>query len=353
MTRICFFADGQSVHTQRWIRAMVQRGFQATLVTRRPWTEPGVEVIPVAEKSGYLNWFSRISEIRSIVNKVNPDIVHGHYITSYGFWAAASGRHPMVLTAWGSDILVTPKQSWLKSQLTGWTLRRADLITADSLDMLEEMKPYHPRAQLEQIQWGVDLELFQPATPAADGVFHIVSLRTWEPLYNIDVIISAFAELRRRRPGQKTHLHLLGDGYLGDSLRAQVEQLGLAKEVTFHGRLNEQGLVEVLQRSHVSVMVPSNDATAMSLLESMAVELPVIVSDLPANRQWVDEGGGFTVPVKDDAAIANALEQLLDDPARAAAMGRRNRAVVAERASRRHEMDRMADLYQKLLHRGR
>lgn len=332
---------------------MLQRGYQVTLVTRRPWSEPGVEVIPVAEKSGYLNWFSRIKEIREIVRKVKPDLVHGHYITSYGFWAAASGRHPLVLTAWGSDILVTPKQSWLKRQLTRWTLRQADLITADSLDMLDEMALYQPRAQLEQIQWGVDLELFQPAPRPDDGVFHIVSLRMWEPLYNIDVIINAVAALRRLRPEHKVHLHLLGDGYLESALRAQVAQLAMADDITFHGRLSEQRLVEVLQRAHVSVMVPSNDATAMSLLESMAVELPVVVSDLPANRQWIDESGGFIVPVKDAAAITTALMQLIDNPQQASIMGRRNRALVAERASRRHEMDRMSEMYQRLLQRDR
>lgn len=332
---------------------MLQRGYQVTLVTRRPWSEPGIEVIPVAEKSGYLNWFSRIKEIREIVRKVKPDLVHGHYITSYGFWAAASGRHPLVLTAWGSDILVTPKQSWLKRQLTRWTLRQADLITADSLDMLDEMKLYQPRAQLEQIQWGVDLELFQPAPRPDDGVFHIVSLRMWEPLYNIDVIINAVAALRRLRPGRRVHLHLLGDGYLESALRTQVAQLAMADDITFHGRLNEQRLVEVLQRAHVSVMVPSNDATAMSLLESMAVELPVVVSDLPANHQWIDESGGFVVPVKDAAAITTALMQLIDNPQQASIMGRRNRALVAERASRRHEMDRMSEMYQRLLQRDR
>lgn len=351
-TKLCFIGDGQSLHTRRWLSAMVARGFDVHLITNRPALIEGVTIHQLTLLPGLLGWFAVIPKVRTLVAELNPDILHGHYVTSYGFLAATSGKRPLVLTAWGSDILVSPRRSWLKRQLTRWTLRRADLVTADSLNMLEEMRAYCPGVRLEQIQWGIDLDLFQRRHQEQDGVFHMVSLRMWEPLYNIDIIIAAFAELIKRRPECRVHLHLLGDGYLGPALREQAHQLGLDGHVTFHGRLEERQLIAVLQRSNVSVMVPSNDATAMSLLESMAMELPVVVSDLPANHQWVDERGGFVVPVGNAMAITAALEQLLDNPGLAAQMGQHNRALVAQRASRRQEMDRMATLYEELLDRA-
>lgn len=329
---------------------MAARDIEPILITRRAPTEaefPTYSVEPGCDKKG---WLSGLLKVRQILESLRPEIVHGHYVTSYGLWAAASGVRPLVLTAWGSDVLVTPRRSMAMHLLTGYVLRRADLITADSLDMLDEIRNYRPRARLEQIQWGVDLDLFRPEPRGrGDGVFHIVSLRMLEPNYNIDIILSAFSVLRMRHPDIKACLHVLGDGSLEGSLRDQVTRLGIADDVIFHGRINEAGLVDVLKGAQVSVTVPSHDATAMSLLESMAVGLPVVVSDLPANRQWVDKSGGFVIPVGDAEGIALAFEALLYDQNMGPAMGRRNRAVVVQKASRRSEMDRMADLYGQLV----
>lgn len=124
--------------------------------------------------------------------------------------------------------------------------------------------------------------------------------------------------------------------------------MGIAEQVTFHGRVGEAALLEVLAQADISISVPTNDATAMSLLESMAAGLPVVVSDLPANRQWVDAAGGHIVPPGDEKALTQALLGLARDAGLRLAMGARNRAVVEAGASRKAEMDRMAVLYKEL-----
>lgn len=106
-----------------------------------------------------------------------------------------------------------------------------------------------------------------------------------------------------------------------------------------------------MQRARVALSLPRSDATSVSLLESMACGLPVLASDLPANRQWIDPA--WCLPLGEDdaaaaAAVADKLAALADDPAAALAVGRRNRQTVLERASRRDQMDRMAALYRAL-----
>lgn len=213
--RICFFADGESVHTQRWLREMVARDFEVTLITRRPWSFPGVQVVTLADSWWAREWFRRVPEICRIVRQLRPDIVHGHYITSYGLWAALCGVRPLVLTAWGSDILVSPKRSILVRWLTRWLLSQAELITADSLDMLEEIRTYTPHGRLEQVQWGVDLERIRPHRDSARPVLNVISLRSWERNYNIDLVLRAFADFLQAMPGSMAHLHLLGGGGAG------------------------------------------------------------------------------------------------------------------------------------------
>jgi glycosyltransferase involved in cell wall biosynthesis len=351
--RILFFADAASVHTRRWVAAVAERGAQAIVVTRNPGEVPGAQqVITLAPGSDKLSWFTALPEVRRVAAEVmqrfKPDLVHGHYVTSYGMWAAACGlRVPKVLTAWGSDILVTPRASWLMRLVVGWSLRRADLITADSLDMVEAIADYHPSASVQQILWGADTDHFCPAEPAPG--FEVVSLRSWEPNYNIDVIIEAFAQLVAQRPQANARLHLLGGGAMDAALRACVDARKLQANVQFHGRVGDKAMVEAIQRSRVSVSVPTSDATSVSVLESMACGLPIVASDLPANRQWIDARGGWIAPVRDPAAITQALLQAHDLPDQARAMGMHNRERIERDASRRGQMDRMWKLYGQVL----
>jgi glycosyltransferase involved in cell wall biosynthesis len=351
--RILFFADASSVHTRRWVASVVERGAEAVVITRLPAEVPGAkEVIALAPGADKLGWFTAVPHLRRLVRELlprfDPHIVHGHYVTSYGMWAAACGLdRPTVLTAWGSDILVTPRESRVMRAVVGWSLRHADLITADSMDMLDEIARYHPPAPGHQILWGADTDRFTPATPAPG--FELVSLRSWEPNYNIDVILKAFAHLLAQRPQSQARLHLLGGGTQADALKALIIQLGLSEQVVLHGRVGDVAMVEAIQRSRVSISVPTSDATSVSVLESMACGLPIIASDLPANRQWLDARGGWLVPAGDVAALGRVLLQAFDQQAQASAMGAHNRALIEQEASRRGQMDAMWRLYQKLL----
>jgi glycosyltransferase involved in cell wall biosynthesis len=355
-TRILFFADAASVHTRRWVQAVVDRGGEAVVITRQPAEVPGArEVIAICPGGDKLGWFRALPEVRRVARQVatrfQPTLVHGHYVTSYGLWAAACGlRLPKVLTAWGSDILVTPRESRLMRLVVAWSLRHADLITADSMDMIDEIATYHPSAPCHQILWGADTDLFAPL-PAANKptIFDVVSLRSWEANYNIDVIVNAFSRFVAERPDAVARLHLLGGGSLQGEIEQQVKHLGLVDQVVFHGRVGDRAMVEAIQQSRVSVSVPTSDATSVSVLESMACGLPIVASDLPANRQWIDATGGELVPVRDAEAVCQALIRLHDHPELAEQMGERNRARIERDASRSGQMDAMWRHYQKLL----
>ena len=350
MTRhLCLLGDANSVHVRRWAGEMLARDWRVSVVTARPEPIDGVEqrVLPPVRRSA--DWLLRVGQARAMVAALAPDIVHAHYLTSYGYLAARCGRHPLVMTAWGSDILVTPRRNALLRWLTGWTLRRADLITGDSLDLLEAMRHYRPTAPLHQIHWGADLTRFSPTDWDRKPGFQIVSLRSWEPVYQIDVIVRALAVLNRTPSGAGAHLHLLGGGSQEAELRALVQSLGLGAQVTFHGRLDDAGMSAVMQACKVSVSVPCSDATSVSVLESMACGLPVVASDLPANRQWLDGDDGALVPAGDAQALASALQAWCDDDVRARRIGERNRRRMESEGARAVQMDAMAALYEHLL----
>jgi glycosyltransferase involved in cell wall biosynthesis len=355
--RIVFMADASSVHTQRWVQATAERGFECTVVSRRAAQVEGARVILAHPGSDAIGWFRALGAVRGIAGQLRPDCIHGHYATSYGMWAAACRQYaPVVITAWGSDILVTPHESgWRGSAARAvlrWSLRRADLITADAQAVLDDIERYGSKAPRHEVMWGVDTRRFCPPPERGDAVgFTVVSLRQWEPNYRITIVLRAFAGLCRARPQLRARLALLGGGSQRAELQALAATLRLGDSVHFVGRVDDAGLVAALSEGDVSVSVPASDATSVAMLESMACALPVIATDLPANRPWID--AARRVPVDDVGALTAALVALADDPPGRVALGEANRQAILERASRATHMDRMASLYDSLLSRSR
>ena len=356
--RLLFTGDADSVHLQRWVREMSARGAECHVLTRRPAPMPEAAAVhAVRPGDDAAGWLLALPQVRALARRIAPDLVHGHYVTSNGLWAAACGVRPVVLTAWGSDLLVTPRESAAKRALTGWILRRADLLTGDSADLLDAMRAFGVTAPCHEIHWGADTERFRPPPAPRDAsVFTIVSARQWRPNYRIDVVLRALARLRERAPGAAVRLLLLGGGELEAELRALAASLGLLGDgpvrAEFVGRVDDAGLVSALQAADVAVTVPASDATSVALLEAMACGCAIVATDLPANREWVDGAGGWRVPVDDADALADALAALLHDRERTAAMGAHNREVALARASRHVQMDRMWALYLQLLGRA-
>lgn len=345
---LCLVGDATSAHVQRWANEMLTRRYRVSLITARPQALDGIEQRIISPIRRSTDWLFRVNELEGHVRELAPDIVHAHYVTSYGYLAARCRRRPLVMTAWGSDILVSPSENRLIKWLTGWTLRRADLITGDSTDLVDAIARYSPHAPIEQVHWGADMTKFRPAPWAAKAGFQVVSLRAWEPNYRIDAVIQGVALFLQRHPDAPLHLHLLGGGSLEPNLRALAIALGVLNRVSFHGRLGDAEMAAVLDRCKVSVSLPRSDATSVSVLESMASGLPVIASDLPANRQWLDSAD-MLIKETSAAAVATALETLWRDDAMAQDIGVANLERMQSDGARAIQMDRMVTLYAQLL----
>lgn len=344
---LCLLGDASHVHLRRWADAMWARGWRVSTVSALPLAQPGIEALALPPVRRSVDWLARVGAARRAVAALQPDLVHAHYVTSYGYLAArAAGGRPLVMTAWGSDLLVTPAESLFKRWLTAWTLRQADAITGDSADLVEAARALlgrRPRAELLELHWGVELGRFRPAAWADKPGFELVSLRSWSANYRVDLILRAVARL----PG--VILHLLGGGPDEAALRQLAQSLGLGERAVFHGRLDDAGMQAVMARCKAAVSVPASDATSVSLLEAMACGLAVVASDLPANRQWLPAEA--LVPVDDLEALVARLTRLREDDTLAARWAADNATRMQRDGSRDAQMDRADALYQRLLSR--
>jgi glycosyltransferase involved in cell wall biosynthesis len=350
--RILYVSDAASVHTQRWALAFRDLGAEVLVASFRPAQIAGVAVhrLPTAGL-GRVGYLLALPALRHLAAAFKPDVVHAQYLTSYGFLAAAAGMRPLVVTAWGSDALVSPRESRLARWLAGRALRSADAVTTVAEHMNAAVIALGaPADRVQAVPFGVDTALFRPPAtpPATPPPLRIVSTRNFAPVYSVHTVVEAACLLQAR--GLVLALDLVGAGPLEAALRAQVQAAGLQAVTTFHGHVSHPQLVALLGAAHVFVSSAVSDGNNVSLNEAMACGCLPVATEIAANAQWITHGrNGLLFPPGDAAALAEAIDRAAADAPWRAAAALVNRGIVEERADWRANVQCMRAIYDRLM----
>lgn len=133
-----------------------------------------------------------------------------------------------------------------------------------------------------------------------------------------------------------------------------IEWMAEQKHIEWWGIIEREQILSLLHESRIGLCVlhpqPNYiDALPIKLFEYMAAELPVIVSDLPAQRDIVQSAQcGLVIPPRNSAALVEALHNILDNPIDAASMGEKGRAAVFATLNWEYEEKKLVSLYKKL-----
>ena len=158
-----------------------------------------------------------------------------------------------------------------------------------------------------------------------------------------------------RLVGSKRPVRFVIAGPIETELLTEIARRAAPAKVEMPGWLGRDEVVCLLGAARVGLVLfqPVQnyvDAYPTKLFEYMASEVPVVASDFPVWRDIVPSvDAGLLVDPTDPGAVAQAIETLLDDPGRAAAMGRRGRVAVLERYRWNEQGARLADLYCRVL----
>jgi glycosyltransferase involved in cell wall biosynthesis len=287
--------------------------------------------------------------LRRLHSRLRPGVVHAHYLTSYGFVAAAARLRPLVVTAWGSDVLLSPQESAVSRWLAGVAVRHADAVTTVAAHMNAGVVAMGASAsKVTVLPFGVDTALFKPPVGARDAVppLRIISTRNFMPLYSVHTLIEAARQLHA--DGMALQLDLVGDGPLRSSLQAQVVAAGLQDLTQFHGHVDHTRLAQLLGTAHVYVSTAVSDGSSVSLNEAMACGCFPVAPDIAANAQWIRQGdNGLMFKTGDARALAACISTAAADPTWRAAAAQSNRAQVQTHANWQHTVQRMRVIYQR------
>jgi len=155
--RLCFMGDFESIHLRRWIKHFIEQGHQVSLLSYSGESVQmeGLEVHSLVEDSSgepqrlpskpppsrTREWAHRLLPfglltarmslkwlrhgIKKKLQEIQPDILHGHFLVEHGLYAAITGFSPLVVSAWGSDLLLHPQSSLINRLLVSYTVKRS------------------------------------------------------------------------------------------------------------------------------------------------------------------------------------------------------------------------------------
>ena len=363
--KICYVADGVSIHTQRWANYFAMQGHEVHLICWKVMpgyndnvhlhmlTRLAPQVWAVSQYFSMLLW---ISQVRHLVQKIKPDLLHGHFVTIYGFLAACSGFHPLVVSAWGSDVLIDPEKSIMKRRLVKYALKRADLITCNGRNLEVAIGELGGKAERTHIVYhGVDTKKFTPASNGNNileerfggSQLWVINIRGFKPVYDMETFIRAMPLVLKQIHSVK--FIIAGVGERKDYFIKLSKRMNVFDSIEFVGLIPHDELPQYLASSDVYVSTSLSDGMALSTMEAMACGLPLVVTDVGDNRNWITEGeNGFLVSTRESGMIAEKLVYLLQHPEVRKQFGKASRKVVENKGDYYREMAKMGDIYKEL-----
>jgi glycosyltransferase involved in cell wall biosynthesis len=338
--RICFLSNSNSLHLKEWAEYFAAPlGHQVTVFTIPAPAEPyrhGVELVHLGNRfsGNKLAWLALLPRLRRELAARRPDLFVGYRVVSYGFLAALTGRHPLVLAAQGGD-MVWPPDDRLGLFCVRYACRRGDFFNAWSTNIRDEMIRHGADpAKIMVCSRGIDLARFPRRSAPPPGPPVIAMTRSLLPSYNTIQFVEAMAVVA----GQRSDVvaEIAGDGPERPRLEARARELGLlGTTVRFVGRLSRDEIVALVERAQVYCSTTITDGLPLSHFEAMAAGCFPVVTDIRANRVWFRDGdNALLAPVGDAPALGAALLRALSDAPLV------ERAVAANRAMIEREFDR-------------
>ncbi len=340
--RLLYFSSGYSPHDYRFLAALSQTSHEVFYL-RLEGNERQLEDRPVPAKVRQVQWVGgkapfrwrdvpRLSlGLRRVLGDLKPDLIHAGPIQTCAFLVAITGFRPLLTMSWGFDLMQDAERNTWWRWVTQYTLRRSTFFVSDAQVTRNRAVAFGMDPNCTAFfPWGVDLAVFRPVdasgassssragatkgpgnkTPGR-APFVIFCNRSWEPLYGIDVLARAFVKVAQQRPDAT--LLLLGGGSQASAIR-QILITGRALErVQFAGQVPKSELARWYNMADLYVSPSHVDGSSVSLMEALACGLPVLVSDIPANREWVTDGAnGWLFPDGDAEALAVKILSIMD-----------------------------------------
>ncbi|HSL47411.1 MAG TPA: glycosyltransferase family 4 protein [Anaerolineales bacterium] len=300
--RIIYFSKNYTPHDYRFLSSLSKTEHEIYYL-RLESNKRQTEDRPVPENIEQILWVGGQREFRwrdvprltlnlkHLTQKIKPDLIHAGPIQNCAFIAVLSGFRPVLAMSWGYDLVMDADKSTWMQWVTRYTLKRSAFFVSDA--NVSRNKAVHFGMEPEKtaiFPWGTDIEHFTPKTfrPSHTEPFTLFCNRTWESIYGVDVLAKAFVKIGKENPN--VDLILLGGGSQGTKIRQILMNGGVLDRVHFGGHVSQADLPRWYHMADLYISPSHVDGSSVSLMEALASGLPCLVSDIPGNREWIEDG---------------------------------------------------------------
>lgn len=315
---------------------------QVTLYRLRPCTD-------------YWNPFGRISSMAMPIPRLlngEYDVIHGHTFlpaVPTRLSGLLSGT-PTVFTVHGTALtsgvgrdesaLSSVKRRIERQFVLGFDYDSVISVNREHVDLLET-----GHDDVRVIPNGVDLDRFKRDTERTQDVVFIGRLA---PKKRVSDLINGFAHVEDEFP--ESTLRIVGTGPKRETLKTQVESLGIQDRVSFEGRVSDEAITRYYASAGVFVLPSIWEGHPLTLLEAWAASTPVIASSVEGIEEFVEHNEtGYLVPSRSPNELADAIRIALENPDRAQQWGENARSLVESEYSWEGVADRTYDLYRDIV----
>ena len=282
--------------------------------------------------------------------RADYDVIHVHGLNYHTFASVIAGRltgHKVLVklanSGPASDInkMRNEKQLALARYMLSTALQ-CDRFVALNEKVVQELKAVGvPVEKIVELPNGVEVtESMRRTSYALNNPARIIYLGRLHKQKGLDTLLQAFQQLQRRRPEGSVYLQLVGDGPLREELETLAQQLEISDWVEFAGESDR--VRAELEQSDIFVLPSRAEGLSNSLLEAMSCGLPVVVSDIPGNRDVIeDEENGLRFVMDDPDSLVEKLSVLLEQEALRRQLGQAAYATV----EREYSLDHVAECY--------
>lgn len=277
--------------------------------------------------------------------------LHSHFATrptTVAMLASELTGAPYSFTAHAYDIY---KKSYRRADIGSKVRKAKFVVTVSEANRiyLEEVER-GAREKVRIVHNGIDLRRFRPNGGPPVGPFTIVAVARLVEKKGIEYLVEACRELRDR--GYAFRCVVIGDGRQRGKLSRMIAEWGLRRQVQLLGARPHNEVLKWYHDAHVFVL-PSivgkdgnREGLPVSIVEALACGLPVVSTPVGGIPEAVRDGyNGLIVPARDAAALADAMQRLLDDPALYERLKANARKSVLARFDRRKTVEHLGQLF--------
>lgn len=297
------------------------------------------------------------ADLQEIYRQTSPDVIHSGPIPDCSWLAAAAGLSPHVAMSWGFDLMHDIRMDRNAFQRSGAALSAADWFLGDCYaerNVAETLglDPLHATI----FPWGIDTAKMKAGDPVyrnqlvAEDEFLMISSRSLEPNYDVGTTINAF--ILAAEEETKLKLLVLADGSQRTALHAIADAAPSAvrKRIFWVERVPNPEIVHYYRSADLYLSSSVTDGSSVSLLEAQACELPVLVSDIPGNREWVAEDEtGYLFNVGDACQMADKMLWCYRHQDRLEPIRQAARRQIEEKADWEKNKYRLTEAYEQAI----